>query len=167
MSRQKRTVFDELIAEVRRSQVATARFDQAVASAIGINHTDMACLDVLQREGPLTAGQLAERTGLTSGSMTTALDRLERSGYAQRVRDATDRRRVLVQLTDKADGISEYYRGQMELSDELYRRYTGEQLELLLTFFRAGREVNEREAARIEQREQSGHHKRHKPSERP
>ena len=102
MPRPKRQVFDELIDEVRRSQEATARFDQAVADAIGMNRTDMRCLDVLEREGPITAGALAEATGLTSGAMTTALDRLERAGYARRVRDRGDRRRVLVELTPKA-----------------------------------------------------------------
>ena len=52
MSRDKRQVFDELIDEVRRSQTATDRFDQAVADALGLNRTDMRCLDVLEREGP-------------------------------------------------------------------------------------------------------------------
>src|SRR3979490_3402685 len=99
MSSRKRKVFEELIYEVRRSQAATDRFDQAVADAIGLNRTDMRCLDVLSREGPVTAGRLAEATGLTSGAMTTALDRLERAGYARRTRDATDRRRVLVEAT--------------------------------------------------------------------
>ena len=54
--RQKREIFDELIEEVRRSQNATDRFDSAVAEALGLNRTDMRCLDVLQREGPVTAG---------------------------------------------------------------------------------------------------------------
>ena len=102
MSRHKRQVFEQLIDEVQRSQLATDRFDQAVADAAGLNRTDMRCLDVLGREGPVTAGRLAEATGLTSGAMTTALDRLERAGLALRTRDAVDRRRVLVHLA--ADG---------------------------------------------------------------
>ena len=90
--RQKREIFDELIEEVRRSQNATDRFDSAVAEALGLNRTDMRCLDVIQREGAVTAGHLAEATGLTTGAMTVALDRLERAGYARRVRDSRDRR---------------------------------------------------------------------------
>jgi DNA-binding MarR family transcriptional regulator len=101
VSRHKRHVFEELIDEIRRSQNATDRFDQAVADALGMNRTDMRCIDVLQREGPVTAGRLAEATGLTTGAMTTALDRLERAGYARRTRDAADRRRVVVELTPK------------------------------------------------------------------
>jgi DNA-binding MarR family transcriptional regulator len=151
MSRQKRQVYYELLAEVRRSQNATDRFDQAVADAIGVNRTDMRCLDVIDREGPVSAGRLAEATGLTTGAITTVLDRLERAGHARRVRDTADRRRVLVDLTPEArQGAEIYYGAHLEHSERLYRRYSQEQLELLLDFIRGGRELNEREAARLE-----------------
>jgi hypothetical protein len=65
VSREKRQLYDELIQEVRRSQGATQRFDDAVAAALDINTTDMRCIDVLSREGPTTAGRLAEATGLS------------------------------------------------------------------------------------------------------
>jgi DNA-binding MarR family transcriptional regulator len=153
VSSKKRELFNELIDEVRRSQNATDRFDQAVADSIGVNRTDMRCMDVIEREGPITAGRLAEATGLTTGAITTVLDRLERAGIARRVRDPSDRRRVLVEATEAAlEGAEEYYGPHMELSERLYRRYTVEQLELLLEFIREGREFNEREAARLEAR---------------
>ncbi len=152
MSRNKRQVFEELIDEVRRSQNATDRFDQAVADALGLNRTDMRCLDVLEREAPVTAGRLAEATGLTTGAMTTALDRLERAGYARRVRDTADRRRVLVEATPQAlRDAGRFYSSHVALSERLYHRYTEQQLELLLEFVRVGREFNERNAAQIEQ----------------
>jgi DNA-binding MarR family transcriptional regulator len=153
MARRKRELFDELIYEVRRSQNATDRFDQAVADAIGINRTDMRCLDVIQREGPVPAGRLADETGLTTGAITTVLDRLERAGYARRVRDPDDRRRVLVEVTpDAFAGATQYYGAHMELSERLYRRYTEQQLEMFLEWVREGRELNEREAAKLEAR---------------
>lgn len=152
MSREKRGVFDELINEVQASQEATHRFDEAVADAIGLNRTDMRCLDVIGREGPMAAGRLAEATGLTTGAMTTALDRLERAGYARRTRDAADRRRVLVEATPAArDGGEHYFAAHMAHSERLFQRYDQAQLELLLEFVREGRELNEREAARLEQ----------------
>lgn len=152
MSRDKRRVFDELIDEVRRSQNATSRFDQAVGDALGLNRTDMHCLDVLEREGSVSAGRLAQATGLTSGAMTTALDRLERAGYARRVRDAEDRRRVLVEVTPKALQAAGRFYGEHEAQAErLYKRYTEDQLELLLQFVREGREFNEGHATRVEQ----------------
>jgi len=145
-------VFEELLDEVRRSQNATDRFDQAVADALGLNRTDMRCLDVLEREGPVSAGRLAEATGLTTGAMTTALDRLERAGYARRVRDTADRRRVLVEATPQAlQDVGRFYSEHAALSERLYERYTEAQLELLLGFVREGREFNERHAAQVEQ----------------
>jgi DNA-binding MarR family transcriptional regulator len=145
-------VFEELLDEVRRSQNATERFDQAVADALGLNRTDMRCLDVLEREGPVTAGRLAEATGLTTGAMTTALDRLERAGYARRLRDTADRRRVLVEATERAMQMGgPFYGEHTALSERLYQRYTEAQLELLLGFVREGREFNERHAAQLEQ----------------
>jgi DNA-binding MarR family transcriptional regulator len=153
VSSEKRKLFSELINEVRLSQLATDRFDQAVADAIGANRTDMRCMDVIEREGPVTAGRLAEATGLTTGAITTVLDRLERAGLARRVRDPSDRRRVLVETTPAARaGAAEFYGPHMEMSERLYQRYTIEQLELLLGFVREGRELNEREAARLEAR---------------
>ena len=161
MSRQKRDVYDELIDEIRSSQNATARFDQAVADALGLNRTDMRCVDVLHRDGPLTAGRLAEETGLSSGAMTTALDRLERAGYARRVRDSADRRRVLVELTPKVAQMAAFYSEHAAYAERLYQRHTVEQLELLLRFVRESREFNERRASSVERqaRERENLHK--------
>jgi DNA-binding MarR family transcriptional regulator len=151
VSRHKREIFDALIDEVRRSQSATDRFDQAVADALGLNRTDMRCLDVLQREGAVTAGRLAEETGLTTGAMTAALDRLERSGFARRRRDEADRRRVLVELTPKAGQVAgNFFGDHIAEAERLYGRYTEAELELLLGFVRNSREFNERHAAEVE-----------------
>jgi DNA-binding MarR family transcriptional regulator len=151
MSNKKRQLFVQLIDEVRRSQSATDRYDQAVADATGINRTDMRCLDVIEREGPVPAGRLAEETGLTTGAITTALDRLERAGHARRVRDPNDRRRVLVELTPEArQNTGRFYGEHAALAERLYKRYTEDQLALLLEFVRGSREFNERQAAKLE-----------------
>lgn len=168
MSRHKRAVFEELIDEIRRSQAATDRFDQAVADTLRLNRTDMRCIDVLQREGQLTAGQLADATGLTTGAMTTALDRLERIGYARRVRDSSDRRRVLVEITDRANAdAGRFYAEHAAQSERLYHRYSAQELELLLRFVREGREFNEQHAARLETQNRAPEHQQtHKESDR-
>lgn len=150
MSSHKRALFGQLVAEVRRAQAATARFDRAVADMAGLNLTDMSCLDILGQEGPLTAGQLAERTGLSSGAMTTAIDRLESAGFARRTRDAGDRRRVVVELTDKVNSLNQHYDEHAALGERLYGEYTAEQMRLLLGFVRQGRELDERRAAELE-----------------
>jgi DNA-binding MarR family transcriptional regulator len=139
---------DDLIAainlEVRRSQNRTDAYDEAVAEAIGLNRTDQRCLDIIEQEGGATAGRLAELMGLTTGAITSVVDRLERAGFARRIRDETDRRRVRVELTEKARReLWPYYEPLVRLSEALYARYTDEQLELLLDFLQAGAELHE------------------------
>jgi DNA-binding MarR family transcriptional regulator len=151
MSSRKRKLFLELLAEIRASQAATDRFDQAVADLMGLNRTDLRVLDLIDREERVSAGRIAEATGLTTGAVTTVIDRLEKAGYAHRVRDEHDRRRVLVELDAHArERGRELFREHMELSERLYHRYTEEQIELLVEFIREGRELNERQAARLE-----------------
>lgn len=151
MSSRKRALFEQLVNEVRASQNATDRFDQAVADTIGMNRTDMRLIDLLEREGRLTAGELATGTGLTTGAITTAIDRLEHAGFARRVRDTDDRRRVYVELRPEAQArTGAFYAEHAQLAEELYRRYTEEQLELLLGFVARSRRFNERKAAELE-----------------
>jgi DNA-binding MarR family transcriptional regulator len=76
----------------------------ACADRLGLHSSDWGCvllLDEAQPE-PLTAGQLAELTGLTTGAVTGVLDRLESAGFVRRERDPGDRRRVIVRLVPDA-----------------------------------------------------------------
>jgi DNA-binding MarR family transcriptional regulator len=71
-----------------------------MAHLMGMNPTDMSALDVLSREGPMGVAELAGHLGIRSPSATVMIDRLQRAGHVERVRDAADRRRVTV--TDTA-----------------------------------------------------------------
>src|ERR1700743_1419267 len=71
---------------------------QAMATALGINSTDLECLDLVMMRGRLTAGELAGLTGLTSGAITGVIDRLERARFVRRERAADDRRKVFVEV---------------------------------------------------------------------
>ena len=150
MSRQSK---DELIAEltfeVRAAQSAVDQMDAAAASALGINRTDGRCLDVIDREGPVAAGRLAEASGLTTAAVTAVIDRLEKAGYARRVGDPNDRRRVLVELTPLMRERARVIRGPFAMFGEVLGKYTIEQLELLRDFHRIGRECSERRAAEV------------------
>jgi DNA-binding MarR family transcriptional regulator len=139
--------------EVRRSQNRTDEYDEAVSTALRINRTDMRCVDVLDQEGRLTAGRLAALTGLTTGAITTVLDRLERAGFARRVRDEHDRRRVYVELTDEARARSwEFYEPMAELAATLYSRFTDEQLEVVLDFLEQAGELADAALAKLRER---------------
>lgn len=97
----------EAVNEATRQQSTwTVMFHAAVAQEIGLNITDHKCLDILLHQGPITAGKLAELTGLTTGAVTGVIDRLENAGYMRRERDPNDRRRVILQpLLDKAGEV--------------------------------------------------------------
>jgi DNA-binding MarR family transcriptional regulator len=83
--------------EFRQFATATVLFHQAIADRLGMHVTDHKCLDILVRTGPIPAGELAERTGLTTGAITGVIDRLEKAGFVQRIKDPNDRRRVVIE----------------------------------------------------------------------
>ena len=72
---------------------------QAMAERLGINSTDLECLDIIIMRGPVTAGDLARATGLTTGAITGVIDRLHQAGLAERAPDPVDRRKVLARAT--------------------------------------------------------------------
>jgi DNA-binding MarR family transcriptional regulator len=82
--------------QIRYVSANSVMFSQAVAERAGLHPTDNECLDFLILNGPLTAGQLSQLTGLTTGAVTAMIDRLERAGFVRRERDQHDRRRVIV-----------------------------------------------------------------------
>ena len=80
----------------------TILFHQAIANIVGVSVTDMKCLDYVDRGGDVTAGDLSRLTGLTTGAITAAIDRLEKAGLARRERSATDRRKVFIRMAQSA-----------------------------------------------------------------
>lgn len=140
----------QLVSEIRAFQRAVDDMDQAAWQALGVNRNDARCLDVLQEREPMTAGALAEELGLTTGAITTLLDRLEQAGFARRVRDTADRRCVLVELTPLArERIGELYGPMAELGREWFEPYGDQEVEMLADFFRHGTKINAANAARI------------------
>lgn len=146
----KRGLVWRVISAARRNEVAVERFDRRAAEALGVNRTDARCLDVLDNEGAMTAGRLAERLGLTTAAVTAVIDRLEAKGYVKRVRDEQDRRRVNVEVTPLLRERTAAIWGPLgEEGTEALMRYSRHQLETLLAFFEASREINERHYERI------------------
>ena len=137
--------------EARLQQNAYDRFEEAAAEYFGINRTDMLCLDVLDRTGQMTAGGLARETGLTTGAVTAMLDRVEKAGYVRRLPDPSDRRRVLVELTDKARQATREVYGSLADAVPEFDRYTDEQLMLIRDFLRLGSDLLVVQAARVQE----------------
>src|ERR1043165_7332271 len=78
----------------------TVLFHSRVAEQVGVSATDYKCLDIAMRvDEPLTAGQIAKLSGLSTGAVTGVIDRLEKRGLGRRICDPHDRRKVLVEVT--------------------------------------------------------------------
>jgi DNA-binding MarR family transcriptional regulator len=154
MSRGNQTKKERLISELgeqfRISGIHDIGFDEVVAERLGINRTDLNCMDVIERHGGVTAGELAAEAGLTTGAVTAVADRLERRGYVRRVRDTEDRRKVKLEVTPAFIAKAEQIYGPLfEEWSGLMHRPTIEQLEAMLEFMRAGNEVKPRHIERV------------------
>ena|SRR5215469_4754663 len=110
---------------------------QAAADRIGLNATDLNCLNILSFSGQLTAGELAKATGLTTASITGVVDRLEEAGFVQRERDATDRRRVVVHLNlQKAFGtVAPVFAPMLADWQRVAAQYNDDELRLIVDFY--------------------------------
>jgi DNA-binding MarR family transcriptional regulator len=152
MSREspKEKLIAELLEQFRISGTQDNAFDNVAADRLGVNRTDLACLDVITRVGPVTAGEVAAAAGLTTGAVTAVVDRLERAGYARRVRDDADRRRVMIEATPaffrRAESIWRPIGADWQ---RMIRRYTAKELALMLEMMRAGNEIEARHIERI------------------
>jgi DNA-binding MarR family transcriptional regulator len=142
-----------LTAANRRYQQATDALDQAASELLGINRTDARCIDIILMRSGLTAGELARAAGLSPGAATTALDRLERAGYARRVRDPGDRRRVLVEPTDEIAQLAEEAYGPLRESGAgLIERFSEREVKAITEFFEGAADIQLERA--LEVREQ-------------
>ncbi len=125
-------------------------FSQAMADHLGIGSTDMECLDLLMRNGPVTAGRLAELTGLTTGAVTGLIDRLERAGYVRREQDPNDRRRVIISSNSEREAeLLSLASGMQQAVEALYTRYTDAELALILGFVNRASAVSKDEISRL------------------
>jgi DNA-binding MarR family transcriptional regulator len=154
MSRGTETKKERLIAELgeqfRISGINDIAFDEVVAERLGINRTDLNCMDVIERHGGVTAGELASEAGLTTGAVTAVADRLERKGYVRRIRDTEDRRKVKLEVTPAFIARAEKIYGPLFAEwSELMHRPTIGQLEAMLEFMRAGNDVKPRHIDRV------------------
>jgi DNA-binding MarR family transcriptional regulator len=143
----------ELTDEFRAYQTATDELDEIAQRIMGINRSDARCLDIVDRAGRITAGRLAEESGLTTGAVTAVIDRLERAGLARRVRDESDRRKVLVEVTDKANRLAaDIYGGMAEPGRRMLAPYSDEQLQDFIDLMRGALAITRQNTARLRER---------------
>lgn len=143
-------LISQLIVLGEMASTETALFQQAAAAKYGLGITDMKALSVLFREGPMTAGHIAQRLSLTTGAVTSVIDRLERRGVVRRTPDPKDRRKVIVTIDYEALASGEnVYRSMGEAFAGLHETYSTEQLEFLVRYHQKSIELTKQEIAKL------------------
>ncbi|MFF4286868.1 MarR family winged helix-turn-helix transcriptional regulator [Streptomyces sp. NPDC001633] len=147
-------LYEELSSESRRYLASYVLFNQALADHLGLHPTDVQCLSLLTAEpGPLTVKQIAEMTGLTTGSATRLVDRLERGGYVARTPDQQDRRRVLVTpVPDRIARVAAVWDDLGRSWQALLDEHTEGELEVLIRHMRRAHELSHAQMGRLRSR---------------
>src|SRR6516162_6616430 len=133
----RRQIEREFLLAMRQAGAVMQLLGAASAERIGINVTDLNCLNILALQGHMTAGDLARVTGLTTASITGVIDRLEEAGFVRRERDPHDRRRVIVRLSlDKAvKEVASVFVPMLRDWREMATRYSDDELRLIVDFY--------------------------------
>lgn len=148
----KETQIDQVARLVAEMQDAVQLLDESAASQLGLNLTDLRCIRQIIQEGPRTASQLADATGLTRAAITVALDRLEKANIAKRVADPTDRRRTLVEPTGHArEQIARVWapierEGRRELAG-----YSATELQVIVDFMAKSIDLYRKQTGRLQE----------------
>ena len=135
----------------RASSVATVMFHTAVATRQGLSASEEKALDLLERSGPLTAGELARQSGLAPASVTGLINRLEHKGFARRIQNPSDRRSILVEVDVERmyARVAPMFADWARSLQELYAGYSDEQLEVILHFLTEAARRQQEATARI------------------
>lgn len=130
-------LMEELSDAGRELSTVTVLMHTLFARKFGLNATDWKCGDLLDRHGQLTAGELAVRTGLTTGAVTTIIDRLEKAGMARRMRDPDDRRKVVVTtVPGRKEEVMAAFSPFFEAWETVLGEYSESELKTVLKFQR-------------------------------
>lgn len=141
-SKVKRETIAAILAGLRAIDGDMDRLDEAAAERLGVSRSDFRCLDILSRGTALTAGELADETGLTTGAVTALLDRLEKAGYVRRERDRSDRRKVLIHPSQRAAReVWPIFRGVAEDAARILAQFSERDLGMILRFLEVNREA--------------------------
>jgi DNA-binding MarR family transcriptional regulator len=159
--RQGRDEVLEALARVGREHSdATVLFHASIASLLDLHATDYKVLGILERSGPLSAGDIARQSGLAAASVTNLIDRLEQKRFVRRVADPTDRRRVMVEaITDRLSGARSLFASTRRSLAALYDRYSERDLSVIADFLRHNAERLRVETRKLAAAEPAARHR--------
>lgn len=151
MSSEMGAVETGLGAAVQTYQAAVHDFDRETARLLGVNETDLRCLEILLGTEETTPRALSAQLGLVTGSVTAMLDRLEKLGYLTRSPHASDRRKSVVRATpevaQRAHALLTPFLD--DVTERLLPLYTADQLALVTDFLTRTRDIQQQHTERL------------------
>lgn len=133
----RREILEELARVGREHSDATVLFHAMIASLLDLHPTDYKVLGILERAGPLSAGDIARHSGLANASVTNLIDRLERKGFVRRVTDPADGRRVMVEaVAERLTGAALLFASTRRSLARLYDHYSDRDLLVIADFLK-------------------------------
>ncbi|HBY82473.1 MULTISPECIES: MarR family winged helix-turn-helix transcriptional regulator [Staphylococcus] len=140
---------DDMVTSFRGLGRRVVLYQHKIAEQLDVYNHDWTTIDMLSETGPITAGELGRRVGLTTGSVTALVDRLERAGYVKRERHPKDRRSIMIvpQYEDKSE-VQHAYETLNQHMTELTNQYTAEQMETIQSFLKATTAILDNEIER-------------------
>lgn len=147
---------DELVLKVRAGLKEYSKWSiilhQSIADSLNLNITDNKCLDFIYEMGSVTAGQLAEFAGLTTGAITALVDRLEKNGFVKRDKDVSDRRKVVIKpiKSRNTGNVPVLFDSMNKDYEEFLSKYTEQELTFILDFILKSNSVTHEKAKQIQ-----------------
>ena len=140
---------DDMVTSFRDLGRRVVLYQHKIAEQLDVYNHDWTTIDMLSETGPITAGELGRRVGLTTGSVTALVDRLERAGYVKRERHPKDRRSIMIvpQYEDKSE-VQHAYETLNQHMIEMTNQYTAEQMETIQSFLKATTAILDNEIER-------------------
>jgi DNA-binding MarR family transcriptional regulator len=133
---------DQVLAGGRQLSTAAVMFHTAIAAQSGLSATEAKIAELLQRFGPMTAGELSERSGLAPASVTNLMDRLELKAVAHRVKHPDDKRKVVIEIKPEfLEASNARFTELLRRTNELCAKYTDKELAVVGEFLLAAAEL--------------------------
>jgi DNA-binding MarR family transcriptional regulator len=132
---QRAELLKELAAAGRSHSDATVILHSKVAAFLGLNPTGYKTMSLLERQGPMSAGEISKSIGLTSASVTELLDRLEKKNFVRRVHDRNDRRRIIIEpVAHQIDSAKHLFSSTGRSLERLLKSYSEVELATIADF---------------------------------
>lgn len=128
----------------------TALFHHKAAAKNGLGITDSKTISTLMQEGPMTAGEIANRLNLTTGAVTSVIDRIEKAGFANRIADPKDRRKVVVKVNAKnLENMGKIYESIGHTFQKVLDGYSTDELQFLVDYYKITIELTKSEINKL------------------